>query len=170
LLNPGKINCQTKNIYISFLTHSKNTMKLTNYLIDSKDKLTSSNKNNAFQYIRARVDKSNTHESQIILDTLLEDSIPLVGNISGEPIEDGRKYFGEFTNVSGIFLYKQNIVVTKGTLFFRNKEYLGLEFLANQSIELKIAVNNFIDKIYKNRFPERNKYQLTPLKRIDNQF
>ena len=141
-------------------------MKLSNYIIE--DKITEFNTNNSFQYIRARIE-NNRANSLIILDTLLENSIPLMGDISTETVEDGRKYFGEFMNVSGIFLYKQNIVVTKGTLNFRNKEYVGLEFLANQKIPLRDEATEFINNVNKVS-PINFQYKLTPIKQVGTQF
>ena len=137
-------------------------MKLANCMIE--DGLKNFGPYNSFQYIRLMTEQNNVNSLSII-DKLLENSVPFLSNISTNDIEDGRKYFGEFVNISGIFLYKQNIVVTKGTLKFRNRDYDGLEFLASQQISLKDEVTKFMTEV--NKDLTRNiDYKLTPSKQV----
>jgi len=145
--------------------HESDMVKLSNYLIEDTDKIIKPTENNINHYIRIKIDQFKLGSHYNVVNELLENGIPILSGES-ESINDARKYQGKFTSIQGIFLYKKNIIVTKGTMDFYGKSYQGLEFLANQSIDIEKEVKEFISKITKKN--NSKNYSLTTIKKVGN--
>ena len=103
-------------------------------------------------YIRIRrlygMEYNFRKESSIIESSkILLEGIPIIREIKiDKDNRDMHDNFGHFTFVKGMSLYK-NMIVTLGSMEYRDQYFSALEFLTNLSVDVKSEAENFIKDV-----------------------